>query len=173
VKGVAGSLHLDVESHFTENIRSSYRSIDGDGSPSDLQQCVCSFSAFYTPLKNVDLFRRPPSVDGKFSPQLPYVSRSPLSESRPISRAETIGSIFRSLPDSPGNLSPAILYASPIGYSGSEAGTTASPVDEIHGTVAEQDDVEFEEEQEQASPSSVHTDKFVSVISPAILLTIP
>ncbi|KAI9463136.1 hypothetical protein HD554DRAFT_2124861 [Boletus coccyginus] len=135
VKGVAGSLHLDIESHSTESIRSSRRSVDGDDSPSDLQQ--------------------PLSVDGKFPAQSPHDSHSSLSESRPISRAEIIGNVSRSFLHSPGNLSPAILYASPIDFSGSEAGTAASPIDEIHGTVAEEDDVEFEEERASASP--VHT----------------
>jgi hypothetical protein len=45
VKGVAGSLHLDIESYPTKSIRSSHRSIDGDASTSDLQHYVVdSFS---------------------------------------------------------------------------------------------------------------------------------
>ncbi|KAI9566603.1 hypothetical protein HD554DRAFT_2274278 [Boletus coccyginus] len=81
VKGVVGSLHLDIESHSMESIRSSHRLIDG-----------------------------------------------------------------------------------------SEAGTVASLINEIHWTVAKEDNVEFEEE--QVLVSSVYTDKFMSAISPTVLLTI-
>lgn len=72
-------------------------------------------------------------------------SHSSLSKFHPISYAEIIDNMSRFFQHSPRNLSLAILYASPIGFSGSEAGMAASLVDKIHGTIARQDNVEFEE----------------------------
>ena len=99
------------------------------------------------------------SIDGRSSVELmPPVSHSPLSDSRPISGAETPGDVSRSFSYSPESLSPAILYDSPVDYSEPEAGPAPTMTDEVHGILTKQD-VEFEE---RALALSVHTDRFVS-----------
>lgn len=71
-------------------------------------------------------------------------------------------------PQSPGSLSPArVLCASPIDYPEPLAGSVVAPADEIHGSVIKPD------VEEHASAVSVHTDRFVSVMSPTFPLTIP
>ena len=154
-QAVKGSLHLDIGNRSAVSIRSSHRSIDEDGSPSDLKQCVCYLLRLPDPLKNVDILNRSLLTDRSSSAHLSHVSRSLPSDSRLISCAETLGGVSRSFPYPSENQS--IMYASPVEYMEPATGTTAA--DEIHGNITKQD-AGYEE---HASALSVLIAKFAFV----------
>lgn len=195
-EGVARSLHLGTESPSTDRTRSSSlsdsdsipryveddhsarssvrgrsrQSIDGDGSLSDLQQGISSLLSSVRLLSTqVDVLSRSLPTDEHSSTESSHVSRSPFSGSR-LASAETSLGVSPLSPRSPESLSPAILHASPVDYYPEpQAGTAAALTDEPH-RIANKQDVEFEE---HLLAFSVHTDRFVFVISPTFLLTIP
>ncbi|KAF8553143.1 hypothetical protein OG21DRAFT_1283970 [Imleria badia] len=120
VKGVAGSLHFDIESDYAESLRSSHRSIDEDSSPLDLEQSLPADA---------------------FSVQFPHLTHSSHSDSCPS--AERPGGIPQYFPYPSESQSPAIM-SSPAEYSEAEAGTVTTLANQIHGNVTKHD-VGFEE----------------------------
>ncbi|KAI9566599.1 hypothetical protein HD554DRAFT_2040149 [Boletus coccyginus] len=94
-------------------------------------------------VSNVDLESRSKSMSKEHlhTKNMETAKLSTITTSEPSPRQTVKGIVGPLSVDE--NLSPAILYAFPISFSGSEAGTAASLINEIHGTVAKEDNVAY------------------------------